>query len=182
MSAYQYWTPKALDYSTKPTQLAYYLFFDNQDASERDCLEKGVRGIIGGAFILLSLPFDLLIGLFILPIGMFHDMFAFIGNCFDYVINKCSFKNSYTYQGGLIASMPTLFTGAIILNNLGVDTGWFEGPDNDLLASLATTPFFLLSIPLSLVLLAIVLPIAMGADILSLFGNCCNNDSPGIQY
>ncbi|MBA3535034.1 MAG: hypothetical protein H0T84_00230 [Tatlockia sp.] len=182
MPRYEFWSKDAVDYATMPTRLAYYLFFDNYPSDE-NCLKTGSRSIVGGAFILLSLPVDLLVGLFTLPVAIFHDLFAFIGNCFDDLINNrshpSSFKNSYLYLGTKIALLPSLATGATILNSFGIDSGCFDG-GYDPMWGVAMIPIFILSLPLSLLLTILALPVAATADFFKLVGNCF--DSAEVQH
>jgi hypothetical protein len=174
MPRYDFWSKDAVHYATMPTRLAYYLFFDN-NSSDENCLLEVPRAIFGGAFILLSLPVDLLVGLFTLPVGIFHDLFAFIGNCFDDLINNrthpSSFKHSYLYIGTKIALLPSLATGATLLNSFGVDSGWFDG-GYDPMWGVAMIPIFTLSLPLSLILTIVTLPVAATADFFKLVGSC----------
>lgn len=161
MSKYSFWLSDALNYATMPSQLAYYLFFDNKMFSADNCLQQTPNAILGGAVILLSLPVDLLVGLFTLPVALFHDIFAFIGNFFDAIINDklSSLENSPFYAAGFISLLPSLGSGAAILNSFGVDTGWFDG-GYDPMFGVALIPIFILSLPLSLIFLILSLPIA----------------------
>lgn len=180
MSKYRYWSSDAVYYATGPTRLAYYLFFQN-DCFPDSCLPNSLSKILGGGFILLSLPLDLLVGLFTLPVGVVHDLFAFIGNCFDDLINDnrspSSFKNSTVFFAGTLSLFPVLGSGALILNSFGIESGWFEEPSFDPLRSVAFIPIFILSLPISLVALIISLPIAATIDFFKLLGSCID-ESP----